>query len=171
MGSAVAQRVAIDHPDRVAALVLAGAFPTGRGNRALGALWTDTVARRTDPVDEAFVWNFLSGTAARPVPLALLESLAAETRKMPARVWQATLRALLSEDHSAELSRITAPTLLLWGARDALAPRADQERLLGAIRSAWLTVYPESGHAPHREEPERFAHDIAAFVAGETALA
>jgi pimeloyl-ACP methyl ester carboxylesterase len=166
MGAAVAQRLAIDHPDRVLGLVLAGAFPTGRGNRALGALWTDTVARLTDPIDEAFVWAFLSGTSARPVPLALLEVLAAETRKMPARVWQAVLRALLSEDHSAELARIAAPTLLIWGARDTLASRDDQDRLLRAIRNARLTIYPESGHAPHREEPERFAHDIATFVAG-----
>jgi pimeloyl-ACP methyl ester carboxylesterase len=165
MGASVAQRIAIDHPDRISGLVLAGAFATGRDNRTLAALWTGTVATLTDPVGEAFGWAFLSGTAARAVPLSLIERLAAEARKMPARVWQALLRALLSEDHSAELCRITAPTLLLWGARDTLAARGDQERLVGAIRNAWLTVYPDSGHAPHREAPARFAHDIAGFAA------
>lgn len=164
MGSLVAQRVALDHPDRVAGLVLVGAFPCGRGNPELEALWEGTVSALQDPVDESFVWEFQSGTCAQPVPVGLLETAVQESLKVPAHVWREAFGALVTTDHRAELPRIAAPTLLLWGARDAIVGRADQDALL-AIPGARLTAYREAGHAPHWEEPERFARDLAGFVA------
>ena len=59
-----------------------------------------------------------------------------------------------------ELGQIKAPTLILWGTRDVLCSRADQEALLGAITSARLVEYENAGHGLHWEEPERFAADV-----------
>jgi pimeloyl-ACP methyl ester carboxylesterase len=59
---------------------------------------------------------------------------------------------------------IAAPTLLVWGDRDAPVPRADQDIALRAIASAKLSVYEGAGHARHWEQPERFAQDLTAFV-------
>jgi non-heme chloroperoxidase len=58
------------------------------------------------------------------------------------------------------------PTLLLWGERDAVFSRGDQDALLTGIAGSRLVTYPETGHAPHWERPEPFARDLEAFLAG-----
>lgn len=165
MGTLIAQRLAADHPGRVAGLVLAAAFADMRGNREIEALWTETVATLEDPVPEDFVWAFQSGTCAQPVPVGLIETAVQESLRVPARVWREALLGQIEADLQDGRRRITAPTLLLWGARDSLVPRADQDRLRAEIQGAQLVVWREAGHAPHWEEPERFAHELAAFVA------
>lgn len=164
MGSLVATRFAIDHPDRVAGLGLIGAFTTLKGNPAAEAFWRDAVANLADPVDPALARGFQESTLARPVPPAFLDGVVAESLKAPARVWRAAFRAMLDDDFSAELPRIAAPTLIVWGDRDDFAGRAEQEALKAAIAGAVLKLHPGSGHAPHWEDPERVARQIAAFV-------
>jgi pimeloyl-ACP methyl ester carboxylesterase len=62
------------------------------------------------------------------------------------------------------LGRITAPTLLCWGAHDRLAPLAPcSETWARAIPGARLRVFAESGHAPHLEEPEAVAEAVSEF--------
>ena len=70
-------------------------------------------------------------------------------------------------DDTAALTRISAPTLLVWGAHDGLFDRAEQDRLLAAIPDARLLTYPDAGHCPNWERPERLVNDIVAFLAGQ----
>ena len=62
------------------------------------------------------------------------------------------------------LARITAPTLLCWGAHDRLAPLAPcGETWAREIRGARLRVFADSGHVPHLEEPEAVAAAVIEF--------
>lgn len=88
----------------------------------------------------------------------------AESLKVPARVWRAVFEGFLEDDVARELGKIKAPTLIVWGARDALSPRRDQDALVTAIAGSRLLVYERAGHGLHWEEPERFAADLVAFV-------
>jgi non-heme chloroperoxidase len=72
--------------------------------------------------------------------------------------------ALLKYDDTAELGRITAPTLLVWGDADGLVGRDMQDLLEERITDATLLVYPGVGHTPRWELPQRFADDLAAFI-------
>jgi non-heme chloroperoxidase len=99
-----------------------------------------------------------------PLPEPIFERLVAQSLKVPARIWQAGLEGLLGFDDAAELGRIVAPTLLLWGERDGLFSREEQERLAAAIPGARLQVIPETGHSPHLERPERVANGFDAFM-------
>ncbi len=45
--------------------------------------------------------------------------------KTPARVWQASWRAMIETGYSAELATIASPVLMLWGDRDPLCPRGE----------------------------------------------
>lgn len=165
MGSAVAQRFAIDHPDRILGLVLIGASATTRGTPEARSYWDAKLATLTDPVDRGFVRQALEETVVQPVPPAFLDALLNESVKIPAFVWRAAIEARWrSEDHPEELRRITAPTLICWGDRDLRYSRADQDALVEAISDSRLLVYPGAGHALHWEEPERFASDVAAFI-------
>jgi non-heme chloroperoxidase len=166
MGAAVAQRFALDHPERVRGLVLAGSFASLAQHAGVREM-CEATAQLADPVDPAFARDFQVSTLAQPVPDAFLEMVVGESLKLPARVWQSLFGAFAdaANDHSGELKNVAAPTLLVWGDRDAYCSRADQDALLAAIAGSRLAVYAGAGHALHWEEPARFARDVAGFVA------
>ncbi len=164
MGGMVAQRFAIDHPERTRGLVLLGTFATLKGHPDLQAMWDGTLATLVDPVDPAFAREFQQSTLARPIPAAQLDAFVAESLKVPARVWRATFRGFLDLDFSAESHRITAPTLVIWADKDAFADRAARDRLAAAIPRATVVDYHDFGHAMHWEDPARVAADVARFV-------
>jgi non-heme chloroperoxidase len=162
-GSYTAQRFAIEHPERTLGIALLGAFRALYDKPDLLEFW-QAVAELSDPVDEGFVREFQESTVTQPVPAAFMETVIAESRKVPARVWRATLRGLLDAEATTEAGTITAPTLILWGDRDVLCPRPDQEALVAAICGARLVTFQGTGHAVHWEQPERVAAELAAFT-------
>jgi non-heme chloroperoxidase len=162
MGTIVAERIAIDHPDRVAGLVLMGARPTF-AVPDMGELY-EAVATLSDPVDPGFIREFQESTVVRPVAPGLIDTAVAESRKLPARVWQRLMDETMRVDFSAELGSIAAPTLIVAGERDDIAPPADAEALRSTIPGARLVVYEDAGHAMHWEDPARVAADLASFV-------
>lgn len=164
MGSGVAQRFALDYPDRLSGLVLVGSFATLPDNPGVREFWNSTVSRLVDPIDPNLVREFQQSTLAQPVPAAFFETVVQESLKVPARVWRATFATFLREDWSGELGKITAPTLIIWGDQDRYFPRSDQDILTATIPDARLLVYPGAGHDPHWEEPKRFTHDVVAFI-------
>jgi non-heme chloroperoxidase len=164
MGSTNAKRFAIDYPARTRGLVLVGAFAGYRNNPTLVEFWESAVSTLTDPIAPGFAREFQQSTLARPVPPAFLDTVVRESLKVPARVWRAAFEGFFEDDFAAELGAIAAPTLVLWGDRDGLARRIDQDALVAGIAGARFEVYEGTGHALHWEEPERFAAELTAFV-------
>jgi len=162
MGSLFAQRVAIDHPERVAGLVLMGSQRTFEVPQ-LQELY-EYVAQMTDPVDPVFIREFQESTIARAIPEGMIDWVVAESQKLTARVWQGSMGALRT-DFSAETGKIAAPTLIVAGERDEVSPPDAAEALAAAIPGARLLMYADAGHAMHWEEPACFAADVVAFVA------
>lgn len=164
MGSSNAMRFAIDHPGRVRGLVLVAAFENYSKKPGFVDFVEKEIKPLADPIDPAVAREFQLSTLAKPIPADFLETAVQESLKIPARVWKAAFAGSLEDDFSGEIGKITAPTLILWGDRDAFCPRADQDALLAAIPGSRLIVYQGTGHALHWEEPERFAADLAKFV-------
>lgn len=65
----------------------------------------------------------------------------------------------------AEMARIAAPTLILWGAEDRLIPLANGRWYAAHIRRARLIAYPGVGHIPMEEVADRSADDLARWLA------
>ena len=143
--------------------------PWSLREKAVGSELSRAVLALSDPVDPAFVRDFVESTVFGPVPPAFLEAMICESLKVPAHVWRATLEGLLEAVPPAETGTIAAPTLIVWGNRDDFVSRADQERLVAAIPGSQLVVYEGTGHVVHWEQPQRVAEDIAAFVERITA--
>jgi pimeloyl-ACP methyl ester carboxylesterase len=61
------------------------------------------------------------------------------------------------------LGRITAPTLLCWGAHDRVASLICAEAWAKEIPEARLLTFAASGHLPHVEEAEAVAAAVSAF--------
>jgi len=162
-GSYSAQRFALDHPDHTLGVVLIGAFRALHDNPDVLELGA-AISELTDPVDPEFVRAFQESTVAQPIPAGFLETIVAESRKLPAHVWKTYLRDILEADVPTETGTIDAPTLILHGDQDAFCPRSDQDALLAAIPRAQLAVYHGTGHCPHWEQPQRTAGDLVAFA-------
>jgi pimeloyl-ACP methyl ester carboxylesterase len=62
------------------------------------------------------------------------------------------------------LKKITAPTLLLWGERDALIPFSNAADYMKAIPRAALVALPGMGHLPHEEAPEQTINPVRTFL-------
>jgi pimeloyl-ACP methyl ester carboxylesterase len=117
-----------------------------------------------DPVPLAFAREFQASTVHVRLPDAFFDGIVAESAAAPADVWRRAFAGLLAFDDTADLARITPPTLLVWGVHDGLFDRAQQDRLVAAILDARLIVYPDAGHCPNWERPEQLVADIVAFL-------
>jgi len=168
MGTFIARRVAELHPERVDRLVLIDSAMSATNAATLEML--AAVRDVHDPIAAELVRDFQSTSTLSPLPVAFFDRIVEETLKLPARVWRSALDGLLAFDDLDELGRIAAPTLVLWGEQDAVFPGLDEQRQLAArIPHARLIAYPDTGHAPQWERPQRVADDIDVFLAAETA--
>ncbi|HXH82500.1 MAG TPA: alpha/beta fold hydrolase [Candidatus Tectomicrobia bacterium] len=162
MGSLVAQEVALARPDRVSHLVLEGSATALEHPAALELARSIRALR--DPIPREFVVEFQASAVHRPVPEDFVRALVDEGLKMPARVWHAAFDGILAHRPGDRLRALTMPTLVVWGDRDEICPRVEQDRLLAGIPGARLLVYEGTGHSPHWEEPDRFVADLLAFL-------
>lgn len=65
------------------------------------------------------------------------------------------------------IERITAPTLILWGAEDTRISPEHAYDFHKRIRGAVLKIYRNTGHWPQEENPAQTAEDVQAFLEGK----
>jgi non-heme chloroperoxidase len=160
----VARRAALDHPERIAGLILEASPTTLRDDDGLVGFVESVVSGLEDPVDPDFARSFVIDTSSKDVTPELLDELVGELLKVPARVWHEMFAGLLQYDDMAELDQLHAPTLLLWGEADVLVLRDMQDQLAARLPNADLLVYADVGHTPRWDDPSRFSRDVAAFA-------
>ncbi len=163
MGSLIAERLAIDHPDRVKKLILIGASASAVGNTLLTEV-LDAVTELQDPIPYEFVYEFQAETAPNPISSAFINGIVSETEKIPARIWRDALEGLLHADYTEEVSKIQAPTLLIWGGGDAIFSAGEQQDLLDRIPNSQIVVYPNLSHSLNWEQPRLVALEIDLFM-------
>ncbi|MFT7683210.1 MAG: pimeloyl-ACP methyl ester carboxylesterase [Moritella dasanensis] len=76
--------------------------------------------------------------------------------------------AMLDEKNSKQqplnFATITAPTLLMWGEKDIWVPPELSELWLANISGSTLITYPDAGHVPMEEIPEKTLQDALDFI-------
>jgi len=97
-------------------------------------------------------------------PAEFFEGIVKESMKSPARVWREVMTEMLSPDSDVELKKIKNPTLIIWGDKENIFPRSEQDMLAASLRNSVLKVYPDIGHAPVWECPEQVAKDLQEFI-------
>jgi pimeloyl-ACP methyl ester carboxylesterase len=181
LGALVAQSVALDHPDRVARLVLIGGSLVATKQRlALGTLlflvpgvgeWLYSRLRK-DPEAAYETLRPYYGDLDR-LPEADRAFL---YRRVNERVWSdgqrraffSTLRHLarwLPTQQQALPARLAAsrvPTTAIWGELDRMSPAEGGRRLAELQPGVRLVVVPKAGHNVHQENPSAVLHAIQA---------
>jgi non-heme chloroperoxidase len=165
MGSFIAQGVALAAPERVEKLVLIGTATTVK-NDAVFEL-QKAIGELRDPVPPEFVRDFVVSTSSPTLPKDFLDGAIAAAGKLPARVWRETMTGMMAADYKTKLDRIKAPTLIIWGDKETIFLRSEQDLLKAKISDSVLKVYPGTGHSPHWERPEQFAKDLEVFMVGK----
>ena len=84
--------------------------------------------------------------------------------RLPARVWKQALAGVAARDFTPELKKIRVPVTIFWGEKETVFKRAEQEPLINGLRNAKFIVYPNSGHSPNWEEPQKFASDLNSIL-------
>jgi pimeloyl-ACP methyl ester carboxylesterase len=62
------------------------------------------------------------------------------------------------------IHRVQAPTLILWGQSDGLAPVVYAQAFRERIPGARATILPRCGHMPMYEDPEGFVMAVTTFL-------
>jgi pimeloyl-ACP methyl ester carboxylesterase len=63
------------------------------------------------------------------------------------------------------LYRVTAPTLLIWGARDQMVPPVYAEEFLSRLADSRLELVENAGHLPQLEQPAATCERVLEFLA------
>lgn len=74
------------------------------------------------------------------------------------------MRQTVLVDPRPLLAGIRAPTLLLWGERDAMIPFANAADYLQALPDARVVSFPTAGHLPHEEAAAASLAAVEAFL-------
>ena len=174
MGGRVAALFTIKHPDRVTHLVLvdSGGLPSKQvdptalalrlmrtpiANRVLLYITphslvveglNDAIIHKDIITDEMIdrYWDFIRMDGTRD-----------------ATITRANVRDKPIKD---DIGNIKAPTLILWGEEDRTIRVDVAYAFQAAIAGSTLIVYPNTGHIPQEEVPDRSAADVRAFLSG-----
>jgi pimeloyl-ACP methyl ester carboxylesterase len=169
MGGAIAQTVAVRHPDRVGRLVLFGTF--------CGGIWAEPasygVFKRLQPQDgqtaedaarQAWPVTYSPHHLAAHGDLVERQMRRELAHPTPLFVAQRQMEALRRFDLYRDLPKIAAPTLVATGADDVLVKPRNSEILASRIPNSRLEVLADLGHRAIWEAPEEIAEMVGDFL-------
>lgn len=160
MGGAVALAYTAAYPQRVSRLVLvdaAGVLHRSVYGEFLGRVGAQRAIGMDSPWFEQVVRAIQLRVENWPIHgKVMLEREGVRRRLFGGDPNAIAAFALVEHDFSQALRSIKAPTLVIWGAQDSIAPPRTGQALGSAIRGARLVVLEGIAHAPQIEAPERF---------------
>lgn len=77
---------------------------------------------------------------------------------------RAILSKVVNEDLCYLMSRIKAPTLLIWGEADTATPLSDAKKMERLIPDAGLVSFPGCGHYSFLDNPRQFSAVLNSFL-------
>ena len=169
LGGKIAWQCAALHPERVDKLVLVSpdgfASPGFEYNKPADVPAVAALLPYTLP-------GFMVRSMLAPAfgdPSALTATRVARYRDMMLapgvrRAMVARMKQVMLVPPEPMLRRITAPTLLVWGERDAMIPFSNAVDYLKTIPHARLMALPSLGHVPQEEAPAETVGKVAAFL-------
>jgi 3-oxoadipate enol-lactonase len=166
MATLIVQRFALQYPERVSALALAGPItelaPPGK----------EAVRRRAATVEAegmGAIVDAILGGALTPRTREGNPALAGLLREVllsnDPHGYAAHCRALADGSVKGEQARIRCPTLILVGDQDPVTPLANARQVAAEIAGAVLRVIPATAHMTMLESPDAFNTALLEFLA------
>lgn len=169
MGGRLAWRFAAAHPERVRKLVLVA--PDGFASPGIDYGRTPDVPLLAQLMRYSLPKPLVraSLTPAYADPALVTDALLTRYHELllAPGVRQAIITRMQQSvlpDPRPILMRIHSPTLLLWGAQDAMIPVANAQDYLRALPNARLVTLAGVGHLPQEEAPDASLSAVEAFL-------
>lgn len=170
-GGAICQVLGIDHPERVASLVLSATWTAADGYfRRLFELRADVLrAMGPEAYARASLMFMRPPAWIRDHDATQSEEVAVMVANFPVPgVMLSRIAALLEFDRRAELGRISAPTLVVGARDDMVTPIYYSEELARLIPGAEIAILEAGGHFFPVSEAEAFRGLLLEFLGGPT---
>lgn len=172
LGGGVAQMVALQAPDLVRRMVLAGTGPRGGGGIwkmpfIVGSAYAKAFLTRRDPRHFLFFPRNPEGKkAANDYFARLAERTADRDQPISPQARLAQLRAITSTGLHApdDLSAIKIPVLVANGDNDLMVASKLSHDLANRLPDATLRIYPNSGHGGVFQNHEAFVPEVLSFL-------
>jgi 3-oxoadipate enol-lactonase len=164
LGTILAQYLAVERPALVRSLVLLGALsePPDAARNGLRTRATAARERGMDGVADAVIAGALSAET-RSANLAAVAFVRESLMRQTAEGYALTCEAL-AEARAADATQIRAPTLLITGEDDAVAPPSVARQLAERIPGARAEVLPRCGHWASIERAEEVNRRLLAHL-------
>jgi 3-oxoadipate enol-lactonase len=157
MGGMILQRLALDHPERVRALVLVSTTD--------GAMILDddipTIGAPRDYKDVSK--TMIVDSFPQDTPSKTYQPLLDRIGTWNAMVIREALTSMSRFNVHGQLSRINAPTLIMVGAKDGVATPTIAKGIQAQIPGAQLVEF-DTGHFMMAEDPEKFRAVLGDFL-------
>ncbi|HEU4493883.1 MAG TPA: alpha/beta hydrolase [Rubrobacteraceae bacterium] len=167
MGSAIAQEMALRHPELVRSLVLVSTYarPDALWRSQLDFWrWLPEVAPSERAFFEGFfTWVYTPRAHADGTVDQLVEEALAFPHKQSVEAFQAQVDVCLAHDTVDRLPKIAAPTLVLSGELDIILPPRFGRSVAAAIPNARFEAMAGEAHQPFQEVPEEFNARVEDF--------
>lgn len=165
-GGVIGTRLALEHPSRLAALVLADST-RGSGTTEAGAA---AMRGRVDELRELGPEDFAVRRAPRLVSPGADPLVADRVRATMATVrvpgYRAAAQFMAAANTGPRLAEVACPTLVIVGEDDVVTGVPESQLLAESIPGAELAIIPGAGHAAITEKPAAFADLVEPFLTG-----
>ncbi|MDQ3876194.1 MAG: alpha/beta hydrolase [Actinomycetota bacterium] len=167
MGSAIAQELALRHPELVRSLVLVSTYarPDALWRAQLKFWrWLPNAAPSERAFFEGFfTWIYTPRAHADGTVEQIVEEALSFPHRQSAESFQAQVDVCLAHDTADRLSEVAVPTLVMAGELDTILPPRFGRAVADAIPGAQFEVLPGEAHQPFQEAPEDFNARVDAF--------
>lgn len=173
LGGGVAQMVALQAPELVRRIILAGTGPRGGGGidkmaTIVGGAYLKALFTLSDPRNFLFFPRTPEGKrAAKDYLHRLKERTRDRDKKISVQAGISQLKAIRNAGRSAadDLSQITQPVLVANGDHDLMVDSSHSADMARRMPNAELKIYPNSGHGGIFQHHETFVADALKFLA------
>lgn len=162
MGGPIAISFAAAWPEATRSLTVADAFVDMRGP---GGGRIDATAERLETISMAELGREYAEARLMPdTPREAVDQLAGAIARVPAAAYIDTLRAIFETEFTAELSRVRAPALVIYGDQDEITPLPHSRQIADGMAGSRLEIISGAGHISNLDRPEAFNALVAGFL-------
>jgi len=169
MGGAIAQRIALDAPERIRTLTIAVSFASGGAYaRKLSEVWSARVATmsREQKVDELMLLVHSEGFFENAGGVEFIRNvMLSDPNPQPADAFARQLSASSRHDARDELGTLSMPVHVIGAEHDILVPVWKSREIAELIPGSKFTQIDTSPHGVQVERAEDFNRAVLDFIA------